>query len=157
MGEQMPEITNIFEGEWKQEPNARGETWKHLDLPCERLGVRLEELAPGGSSSVHHFHTAEEEHVIVLEGTATLMLDSGNVALKRGDHVCFVAGSNEAHHIENTSGQSFRFLVFGERNPNDVVVYPEHQVMVVKGLGFQQMTYRRIERNGRSDEATDDA
>jgi uncharacterized cupin superfamily protein len=141
----MPNITNIFEGgEWKEEKNPRGEIWKHLDLESERLGVRLEELAPGESSSYHHFHTSEEEHVIALEGSATLILDSGNVPLTRGDHICFVAGSEEAHHIENTSSEPFRFLVFGERNPDDVVVYPEHQVMLLKGLGFRQFTYRPL-------------
>ena len=138
----MAEITNIVHGEWREEQTSRGESWKHLDLPGERLGVRLEELAPGASSSVHHFHTAEEEHVIAMEGSATLVLDSGSVALKAGDHVCFAAGSDDAHHIENTSDLPFRFLVFGERNPNDVVVYPEHQVMLLKGLGLQQVTYR---------------
>lgn len=140
----MPSITNIFNGEWKEEATARGGVFKHIDLDGVRLGARVEELAPGNTSSVHHFHTAEEEHIIALEGDATLVRDSGNVALKAGDHVCFAAGEEDAHHIENTSSAPFRFLVFGERNSNDTVVCPEQQVMMVKGLGFKQFTYRPL-------------
>jgi uncharacterized cupin superfamily protein len=30
------------------------------------------------------------------------------------------------------------FLVFGERTTNDIVVYPEHNVMLVKAMGRKQ-------------------
>jgi len=56
---------------WREEQTPRGETWRYLDLSGEHLGVRIEELQPGASSSVHHYHTLEEEHVLVLEGAAT--------------------------------------------------------------------------------------
>lgn len=139
----MPFTKNINDAKWAESPrNQRNETWKYLDLSGERLGVRIEELQPGESSSFHHFHTAEEEHVLVMEGEATLMLGDENSQIVAGDHCWFPAGLEEAHYIENTSDQAFRFLVFGERNPNDVVVYPEHQVMLLKGLGFRQFTYR---------------
>lgn len=143
----MPDIINIHEADLKEEQNPRGETWRYLDLSGDRLGVRVEELSPGDTSSVHHFHTAEEEHVLVMEGTATLFLGSDQVVLGTGDHICFKAGKEEAHHIENTSDSPFRFLVFGERNPHDVVVYPDYQVMLVKGLGFKQITYRPIQKD----------
>ncbi|NEQ46981.1 MAG: hypothetical protein F6K00_26940 [Leptolyngbya sp. SIOISBB] len=58
----------------------------------------------------------------------------------------FATGTEEAHHIENTAKESWRFLVFGERNPHDVVVYPEHQVMFLKGVGFKQVIYRYVKR-----------
>ncbi len=140
----MPHIHNIYDAEWKKEETARGGVWKYVDLSGERLGARIEELNPGDTSSVHHFHTSEEEHVLALEGNATLVLGSEKFPVKPGDHFWFAAGAEEAHHIENTSNEAFRFLVFGERNSHDVVVYPEHQVMLVKGLGFRQVTYRDV-------------
>jgi len=139
----MSKISNINEG-WKEDEPTRGGTWKYRDLSGERLGVRIEELAPGGTSSEHHFHTAEEEHVIALEGSATLVLGTEHHTLDVGDHVWFPAGEETAHHIENNSHNPFKFLVFGERNSQDVVVYPQHQVMMVKSLGFKQFTYRSI-------------
>lgn len=139
-------VTNIDRAPWREGTNPRGETWRSLDLSGEHLGVRVEALSPGGSSSVHHFHTVEEEHVLVLEGSATLIWGSEEIVLGPGDHVWFRAADEEAHHIENRTDMTFKFLVFGERNTADVVVYPEHQVMMVKALGRRQVTYRQREK-----------
>ena len=35
-----------------------------------RVGVAIEELAPGKQSSPAHYHIFEEEHVYILEGSA---------------------------------------------------------------------------------------
>ena len=142
----MTKISNI-DDDWKEEQNLRGETWRFRDLSGEQLGARIEELSPGGTSSEHHFHTSEEEHVIVLEGFATLILGDEQHELNPGDHVWFKAGEETPHHIENTSDNAFRFLVFGERKADDVVVYPEHQVMMIKSLGFKQFTYRPLDKD----------
>lgn len=142
----MSRISKIDE-DWQEELNARGESWQHRDLSGEQLGVRIEVLTPGTTSSEHHFHTAEEEHVIVLEGSATLVLGEERHELMAGEHVWFKAGEELAHHIENTSESAFKFLVFGERKSDDVVVYPEHQVMMLKSLGFQQFTYRALKKD----------
>jgi len=139
----MPKISNI-NSDWQEEESARGGTWKYRDLSGDRLGVRIEELSPGDTSSEHHFHTTEEEHVIVLEGSATLVLGADHHELDVDDHIWFQAGNEIAHHIKNNTKKSFKFLVFGERNPEDIVVYPEHQVMMVKSLGFKQFTYRNV-------------
>jgi uncharacterized cupin superfamily protein len=138
----MPRLTNINSESLHETTTDRGEAFRQLDLSGDRLGVRVEELDPGSSSSIHHFHTAEEEHVIALAGSATLHVGNELLAIKEGDHCCFLAGTEVAHHIRNDSAEPFRFLVFGERNPHDVVVYPEHQVMLVKALGYKQFTYR---------------
>lgn len=136
-----------LDSDWKEDKTRRGDRWRHRDLSGERLGVRLEELPPNATSSEHHFHTAEEEHVIILEGEGTLFFGSDRYAVVAGDHMWFKAGEETAHHIENTSKGLLKFLVFGERLSNDVVVYPEHRVMMVKSMGFQQFTYRPIEEN----------
>ena len=94
--------------------------------------MRVESLDPGATSSVHHYHTKEEEHLLVLEGAATLHMDSGDHELKAGDHVFFPAGSDDAHHIENTSNTPFKFFVFGERHADDVVYYPRDGTKLLK-------------------------
>ena len=134
----MEDIRKIDDN-WVEEQTARG-TWKYRDLSGERLGVRIEVIMPGETSSEHHFHTAEEEHVIALEGCATLVLGADCLELNAGDHVWFKAGEAIAHHIENTSGQPFRFLVFGERNSNDIVFYPDREIAMVKALGREKFT-----------------
>ena len=124
-------ITNVHSGDWIQEETKLG-TWNYIRLPFEKIGVRVESLDPGTTSSVHHYHTKEEEHLLVLEGTATLHMDSGDHMLSPGDHAFFPAGSEDAHHIENTSDEPFKFFVFGERRKDDVVYYPRDGTKLLK-------------------------
>ena len=42
--------------------------------------------------------------------------------------------------------------MFGERKEGDVVVYPDHQVMMIKALEFGQYTYRPINNEEGSDD-----
>ena len=138
------QIRNVNRSEYETGEAVRGEAaYRFLDLSGEHLGVRIEELAPGGTSSYPHYHTSEEEHVLVLDGVATLHLGEADHELGTGDHLWFAAGDAVAHQIENTSDAPFKFLVFGERKADDVVFYPESQVMLVKAHhGSAQYTYR---------------
>jgi uncharacterized cupin superfamily protein len=145
-----PDITNINDSTFVEITTGRGESERQLDLSGQHLGVRIEDLPPGATSSYHHYHTLEEEHVLVLSGAATLHLGSAQHVLREGDHVCFLAGEPTPHHIENTGSGRFKFLVFGERNPGDTVFYPNGPVMMVKALGNALFTYR--ERNSSSGE-----
>lgn len=142
----MKEISKIDEN-WKEAESSRGGTWRYRELSGEQIGARIQEISPGATSSEHHFHTTEEEHVIVLEGTATLVHGDDKHQLNSGEHVWFKAGEEIPHHIENTSGSTFKYLEFGERKTSDVVVYPEHKVMMVKSLGRQQFTYRPLKKD----------
>ncbi len=101
----------IYQTRREAQRTPDGGIWKYLDISGEHLGLRLEELAPGETSSTHHFHTLEEEHVIVLEGEAMLVLGSDQHPLKRRDHVWFKAGDERGHHIVNKAEASFRYLV----------------------------------------------
>ena len=84
-------ISNI-DSDWQAQTNQRGALWKHRDLSGENLGVRLEVLAPGETSSERHYHTAEEEHLIMLEVSSTLIFGPEQHTLNSGDHVRFKAG-----------------------------------------------------------------
>ncbi len=136
---------NIYESTWEEGTTPRGGYWKYLDISGEHLGLRLEEMPPGGTSSIHHYHTLEEEHVIVLDGEATLVLGSDEYLVKTGDHFWFKAGEEEGHHIENRTNEAFKFLVIGERKRGDVVFYPDEGVAAVKALnsGWKQFNFEQ--------------
>jgi uncharacterized cupin superfamily protein len=87
----------------------------------------------------------EEEHVLVLAGSATLRLGREEHELREGDHICFLAGVPAPHHIENRSTGNFKFLAFGERNPGDTVFYPNGPVMMVKAAGGALYKYQEYE------------
>lgn len=139
--------TNINETPFEDIETPRGETLRQLDLSGSHLGVRIEDLPPGGASSIHHYHTLEEEHALVIAGSATLHLGTEEHELREGDHLCFLAGEPTPHHIENQSSDNFKFLVFGERNPGDTLVYPNGPVMLVKAAGGALYTYEHYRPN----------
>ena len=136
-----PVIVRTQTIEWS-EGEHRGLKYRFKDLSGEHLGARIEELAPGNTSSNHHYHTVEEEHVFVLSGEAVLVCDEGEYRLTTGDHVCFRAGEALAHHLKNDTDVPCTYLVYGERKAGDVVVYPDHGVMLVKALGLKKFSYR---------------
>ena len=139
-------VTRTAEATWQHE-TYRDLDCAFVDLSGDKLGARLEEIPPGQASSYHHFHTAEEEHVLVLAGSGELVRGTKRITIDAGDHVWFQAGEEIAHHIENNSSAPLRYFVFGERLTNDVVVYPDHDVMLVKGLGSRQFRIKELDDN----------
>lgn len=131
-------IKNIYSDTFEQAESPRGDEFSFLDLSGEHLGVRIEEIGPDADTSYHHYHACEEEHVLVLLGAATLYFGDEAVPLTVGDHVCFAAGAEVAHHIRNTGNEPLKLLVFGERKADEVVFYPDAQVMLVRAGGRQQ-------------------
>lgn len=132
-------VTNIHDANLEDRKSARGEAnWRCLDLSGEHLGVRIEELPPGSNSSYHHYHVSEEEHVLVIEGTATLHLGEEAIEIRKGDHVLFRAGDEVAHHIENSSSDPFTYLVFGERKQAETVFYPQNSIALVRSSQGQR-------------------
>ena len=90
-----------------------------------RIGVAIEELPPGRQSCPAHYHLLEEEHLLILEGRATLRLGDRSYAVTAGDYVCFPAGQAAAHALFNDGTEPCRYLIIGDRNPADVIVYPD--------------------------------
>ena len=87
-----------------------------------KLGVGTLELPAGCNTKPAHYHTLEEEHLYVLEGTATLYLGDSTYSLLPGTYVCFPAGQTLPHYIDNHSGDVLRYLMIGERIDDDEVI-----------------------------------
>jgi uncharacterized cupin superfamily protein len=102
---------------------------------CSHFGVIMEELPPGMQSSPFHYHTQEEEHIWILSGTVTLRLGGERLTLKEGDYIVFPAGQPVGHTLINETNKPCRFLVIGERNANDVCVYPDSGKILVRSVG----------------------
>ena len=100
-----------------------------------RVGVAIEELEPGRQSAPAHYHMLEEEHVYVLEGALTARIGAGEHEMKAGDYVCFPAGQKAGHCLINDGGATCRYVIVGERNPNEVVVYTDSRKVLVRSLG----------------------
>jgi len=89
-----------------------------------RVGVGLMELAPGSNTQPGHWHSHEEEHLYALSGSAVLHLGVEQHQLEGGSYVCFPAGQEVPHHLENRGTEPFVYIIVGERIANDRVTYP---------------------------------
>ncbi|WP_437312965.1 cupin domain-containing protein [Sorangium sp. So ce385] len=90
-----------------------------------QFGVNLLRLPPGQWSSQRHWHHAEDEFVMVLEGEVVLVTDGGEEVLRAGDCAGFRAGDPDGHHLQNRSDREAVLLEVGASIPGDVAEYPD--------------------------------
>lgn len=116
-----------------------GGRYRHLTLAAMgkgyHVGVAIEELDPGRQTNPAHYHIFEEEHVYILEGTLTVRLGDATYDMKAGDYVCFPAGQKAGHCLINNGNKTCRYVIVGERNPNEVSVYTDSNKVSVNALG----------------------
>ena len=90
-----------------------------------QFGADVTTLAPGTTSTERHWHSAEDEFLLVLDGEATVVENDGAHGLGPGDVACWPAGVANAHHVQNRSSADCRYLVVGTRPDVDVCRYPD--------------------------------
>jgi len=109
---------------------ARGEKGLHtLQLSVAggitQFGAYLDRLDPGAWSGQRHWHSAEDEFLYLLSGTASLHDDNGMTDLFPGDAVCWPHGQPNGHHLTNRGDVPARWLIVGTRAQGDVCTYPD--------------------------------
>jgi len=123
--------------EWSEVPRF-GLRYRHLSLatigPDYHVGVAIEELPPGKQTAPAHYHVFEEEHVYILEGALTVRIGAASYGMKGGDYVCFPAGQKAGHCLVNTGDATCRYVIVGERNPNEVSVQTDSGKVLVRAL-----------------------
>jgi uncharacterized cupin superfamily protein len=106
------------------------------------FGVNLTRLKPGGSSSLRHAHTRQDEFVYILEGRPTLITEAGRASLKPGMCAGFKAGTGDAHHLVNETDEDVVYLEIGDRTAGDAVTYPDDDLAVVTIDGRRRMAHK---------------
>jgi uncharacterized cupin superfamily protein len=151
-------VPNAFDPEFDADSDRPGFTYRRAKLGrqagAEQLGASLYEVPPGQATFPFHAHSANEELLVVLEGTPSLRTPSGWRELRPGEVVAFRAGDEGAHQIVNRSQGSMRFLIVSTMIAPEVNLYPDSGKLMAAtrapgavGEGFQE-AYRR-------DQATD--
>lgn len=90
-----------------------------------KVGINLTTLSPGKESSMRHWHTHEDEFVLVLEGEVVLITDDGEQVLTAGMCAGFASGNENAHQLVNRSDKPVRYLEVSNRDPEDSAAYPD--------------------------------
>lgn len=105
-----------------------------------QFGAYVDTLAPGAYSSTRHWHSAEDELVYVLSGTATVNDDDGAHVLYPGDAACWRHGDPNAHHLFNHSPAPCSYLIIGSRAACDICTYPDTGEQQINGTTDWKIT-----------------
>ena len=92
---------------------------------AKQLGASFDIVAPGQMSCPYHFHHAEEEMFIVLQGEGTLRVAGERVPIRAGDVINIPAGPEYPHQIINTSDAPLKFLSISTQKTPEVCEYPD--------------------------------
>ncbi len=109
----------------------------------KQFGVNRVELPPGTWSTQRHWHTRNDEAVIVISGELVLVTGDGEEVLGPGDCVCFKAGVENAHHLQNRGDEPAIFYDVGGRDTWDVSHFPD--------IGLEARTRMQIEFRAKED------
>ena len=77
-------------------------------LAARKLGAGFDILAPGKRSCPYHYHLAQEEMFVILEGTGTLRVAGEMLPVRAGDVVAIPPGPEYPHQFINTSDAPMR-------------------------------------------------
>lgn len=100
------------------------------------LGFHIIAVPPGCESTELHTHYHEDECVYILEGEATATIGNQTYAVRAGDFIGFRAGG-EPHKLENTSNETLKCIVAGQRLDHDVADYPDKGKRLFRNNGLK--------------------
>jgi uncharacterized cupin superfamily protein len=114
-----------------------GSTWRRLGNAggLTAFGVNLSRIPPGVWSSQRHWHSHEDEFVMVMEGELVLVTNAGEETLGPGDCAAFKAGDPDGHHLINRSSRDAVVLEIGNRDgARDRCVYSDIDMIAEPGV-----------------------
>ena len=109
------------------------------------FGVNLVHLNPGDWSAQRHWHSHEDEFVYVLDGELTLVTDAGEQLLGPGMAAGFPAGVEDGHCLINRGTGVAVYLEVGDRSREDVVQYPDVDLIAESQDEGRRFTNRKGE------------
>ena len=100
-----------------------------------KLGISVDTVAPGKRACPYHFHYAQEEAFVVLDGAGTLRVAGEHLALVKGDVVFIPPGPQYPHQIINTSAAPLTYLSVSTRETPEVCEYPDSNKYLATATG----------------------
>ena len=113
-----------------------------------KLGASFDIVAPGKRSCPYHFHHAQEEMFIVIEGEGTMRVAGEHLPIRAGDVVFIPPGPAYPHQIINTSQAPLKYLSVSTRERPEVVEYPDSDKFLAQGVDTDDHKLDVIQRPG---------
>ena len=110
-----------------------------------QFGINKTILPVNSATSMRHWHENEDEFVIIISGSATLIDEDGEHEMSSGDCATFKAGDNNGHAILNKSNHDVVLLEIGTRAQKDIVHYSGKDLICsVDRTQIKQNTFKDI-------------
>lgn len=94
-------------------------------LPLDNLGIRRYHLEAGHRAWPFHAHLANEELIVIEQGTGIVRYGDDRLEVSDGDVVGFPASPKGAHQLTNTSDDALIYLCISTMREPDVTLYPD--------------------------------
>jgi uncharacterized cupin superfamily protein len=117
-----------------------------LGTAAQKLGISVDTVAPGKRSCPYHFHHAQEELFIVIEGEGTLRVGGELLPVRTGDVVFIPPGPEYPHQFINTSPQPMKYLSVSTRESPEVCEYPDSGKYFAMARGADGRGFQAIQR-----------
>jgi len=113
---------------------------------AQQLGCGYDIVPPGMRSCPYHFHWAQEEMFVILDGEGTLRVAEEHIPVKKGDVIFIPAGPEYPHHLINTGLRDLKYLSISTQQRPEVCEYPDSaKVGVFPGEPAKSLIQRRSE------------
>lgn len=117
---------------------------------ARKLGASVDTVPPGQRSCPYHFHHAQEEMFVVLEGCGSLRVAGEMLAIVAGDVIFIPPGPEYPHQIINTSQAPLRYLSIGTRESPEIVEYPDSRKFLAVSVQDGTPAFRTIQHQADS-------
>ena len=117
---------------------------------ARKLGASVDTVAPGMRSCPYHFHHAQEEMFVVIEGIGTLRVAGELVPLRAGDVVFIPPGPEFPHQIINTSDAPLKYLSISTRESPEICEYPDSDKYLAMATLAEGRFFDAIQRSRNS-------
>ena len=122
-------MENIYAEDWDMTQEQPGYRWDRLRLARrlggDMLGASVYLIGPGQKSFPYHFHHANEEMMVVLEGSVTVRTPGGEQIASRGDSLIFPRGGVGAHQLTNHTEGPARVMMISTMVSPEIAEYPD--------------------------------
>jgi uncharacterized cupin superfamily protein len=106
---------------------------------ASKLGAGVDIVAPGKRSCPYHYHLAQEEMFVVLEGTGSLRVAGEMLPVCAGDVIFIPPGPEYPHQLINTSDAPLKYLSISTQESPELCHYPDSGKTGVFAKGHRLM------------------
>ena len=110
-----------------------------------KLGAGFDILAPGKIGCPYHYHLAQEEMFVILEGEGTLRVAGERVPVRAGDVIVIPPGPEYPHQLINSGSVPMKYLSISTQEQPEICYYPDSDK-----LGAFAKDHRVMQRRGES-------